>query len=49
MFNNILHENRVVYEIVDKYCIAGYDTDDNIIRRMRFECRAPKVTDTHLE
>jgi predicted DNA-binding protein YlxM (UPF0122 family) len=30
MFNNFFFENRVVYEIVEKYCRAGQAIDDNI-------------------
>jgi hypothetical protein len=32
-----------------KYCTAGQDTDDNIIRRIRFAFCIPMATDTHSE
>jgi hypothetical protein len=32
-----------------KYGRAGQSTDDNIIRRVRFECCITKATDTHTE
>jgi len=32
---------------VNKYDRAGRDTDDNIIRRMRFACWITKATHTH--
>jgi hypothetical protein len=34
---------------VEKYGRARQDTDDNIIRRMRFACWISKATDTHSE
>jgi hypothetical protein len=34
---------------VEKYGTAGQATDDNIMRRMRFECRTTKATNTHSE
>jgi hypothetical protein len=34
---------------VEKYGTARQDTDDNIIRRMRFACWVTKATDTHSE
>jgi hypothetical protein len=34
---------------VEKYGRAGQATDDNIIRRMRFEYWVTKSTDTHSE
>jgi hypothetical protein len=36
-----------LWDNVVKYGTAGQATDDNIIRRMRFECRVTKATDTH--
>jgi len=32
---------------VEKCCRAGEDTDNNIIRRMRFACWIIKAADTH--
>jgi hypothetical protein len=32
---------------VEKHGIAGQDTDDSIIRRMRIACSATKATHTH--
>jgi len=34
---------------VEKYGIAGHDSVDNIIRRIRFACWITKATDTHPE
>jgi hypothetical protein len=34
---------------VEKYARAVQATDDNIIRRMRFECLVTKATNTHSE
>jgi hypothetical protein len=34
---------------MEKYGMAGQDTDDSIIRRMRFACWINKATDTHSE
>jgi replication initiation and membrane attachment protein DnaB len=45
MFNNIFSENCAVYENVEKYGTDGQDTDDNITRRMRFECWINKTID----
>jgi hypothetical protein len=30
VFNNFFTENRVVYEMVEKYCRAGRATDENM-------------------
>ena len=38
-----------LWDNVERYCIAGHATDDNIIRRMRFACLRIKATDTHSE
>jgi hypothetical protein len=35
-----------LWDNVEKYGTARQATDDNIIRRMRFECRITKATDT---
>ena len=43
-------ELRSVHEIMwEEYGRATETTDDNIIRRMRFECWIIKATDRHLE
>jgi len=34
---------------VGTYCTAGQATDENVIWRMRFECRITKATNTHSE
>ena len=34
---------------MEKYGTARQTTDDNVIRRMRFECWITKATDTHSE
>ena len=34
---------------MEKYRRARQDTDDSIIRRVRFACSIPKATDTHSE
>jgi hypothetical protein len=38
-----------LWDNVEKYVTARQATDDNIIRRMRFECWITKATDTHSE
>jgi hypothetical protein len=38
-----------LWDNVEKYGRARQATDDNIIRRMRFECCITKATDTHSE
>jgi hypothetical protein len=38
-----------LWDNVEKYGTARQATDDNIIRRMRFECWITKATDTHSE
>ena len=51
MFNNIFFsENRAVYEIMwKKYCGTGQAENGNILRRMPFAFRIPKVTNTYSE
>jgi hypothetical protein len=36
-----------LWDKVEKLGTARQDTDDNIIRRMRFACCITKATDTH--
>ena len=49
MFNNFPPENLTVYEIMWKNMIEPDRQNDNIKRRMRFECRIPKATNKHSE
>jgi hypothetical protein len=51
MFNNFFPSRKScrLWDNVGKYGTARQDTDDNIIRRMRFACRITKATDTHSE
>jgi hypothetical protein len=48
VFNNILPENRAVYEIMWKNVVEP-DRPQMAIRRMRFACRIPKAINTHSE
>jgi hypothetical protein len=48
MFNTILFENQVIYQIMWKNT-ADPDIILMTIRRMRIECWIPKVTNTHSE
>jgi hypothetical protein len=49
MFNNFFQKSCRLWDNVEKYGRARQDTDDNIIRRMRFVCWITKATDTHWE
>jgi hypothetical protein len=46
MFNNFFSKIVPFMNYVEKYGTARQATDDNIIRRMRFACWIPKITDT---
>jgi len=46
-FNTLSRKASGLWRNVEKYGIARQPTDDNIIRRMRFECWIPKAADTH--
>jgi len=43
MFHSIFSENRTVYEITWENMGAIHATDDNVTRRMRFECWVSKA------
>ena len=45
----IFRKSCFLWGKVGKYGRAGQTTDDNIIRRTRFECRISKATNTHSE
>jgi hypothetical protein len=47
MFNISFRKSCRLWDNLEKYGTARQDTDDNIIRRMRFACWITKATDTH--
>ena len=50
IFNNhIFRKSLRLWDNVEKCGRTGQTTDDNMIRRMRFECWMTKDTDTHCE
>ena len=50
MFNNFFPwKLRRLWHNVVKYCTPGENTDDDIVRRVRFACWINKATDLHSE
>ena len=48
MFNNFFFlENCPLLDNVEKYCIAGQATDNNVNQHVRIVCWIPKATNKH--